>query len=1014
MVTRTSSQTFLTLGSEFLVNTETASSQRQPSVAALSGGGFVVTWETRDQDGDGAGIYGQRYDADGAVIGPEFLVNTYTVGDQAIPSVTGLNAGGFVVTWHSAGLDGDSFGIGGQRYDAAGNAVGSEFLVNTYTNDIQALPSVTNLSGGGFVVTWISYGQGPRGNIYGQRYDAAGAAVGSEFRVNTQTVGDQNETSVAGLPDGGFVVTWHSAGGIGNTEGIFGQRYDAAGVAVGSEFQVNTETTDNRYYPSVTALSDGGFVVTWQSGAQDGDGFGIYGQRYDAAGGAVGSEFQINTYTADGQYRPSVAALSDGGFVVTWYSDGQDGSGFGIYGQRFNAAGLAIGSEFQVNTYTDNSQTFPVVAALPGGSFVVIWESTGQDGDFDGVYGQIFGTNSVSTGTVTLAGTVSEEETLTVTHTLADADGFGTVSYQWLRDGSVISGATGDSYTLSQEDVGAEISARASYTDGHGTVETVTSDPTATVSNVNDTPTGTVSISGTATEDQTLTASNTLADEDGLGSVSYQWQRDWVNISGATSAIYTLTQADVGAQITVVASYADDFGRDESVTSSATSAVANVNDTPTGAVSISGTAAEDQTLTASNTLADEDGLGSVSYQWQRDGVNISGATSAIYTLTQADVGAQITVVASYEDDFGRDESVTSSATSAVANVNDIATGAVAISGTAKTGEALTASNTLADKDGLGAISYQWQRGGVDISGATNSSYTLTLGDVGAAITVVARYTDDEGTSEAVSSSATAAIRYGDFEVDGTQEDDVVRGRYGDDHLTGQDGEDSIIGGLGQDTLEGNSGSDTLRGWSGDDLLLGGGGDDFLYGGEGADTLDGGRRHDALFGRAGDDSLIGGWGQDTLKGNSGSDTLRGSRGNDVLFGGKDDDLLYSGQGRDNLDGGSGHDELLGRRGDDTLHGGRGQDTLKGGSGDDLLTGSFGADRFVFGQNVGNDTITDFDYGSDTIEITRGAEALNEITFAQSGDDVLITFAETSVLVENIAVDDLNLAENFLFT
>ena len=290
MVTRTSSQTFLTLGSEILVNTETASSQRQPSVAALSGGGFVVTWETRDQDGDGAGIYGQRYDADGAVIGPEFLVNTYTVGDQAIPSVTGLNAGGFVVTWHSAGLDGDSFGIGGQRYDAAGNAVGSEFLVNTYTNDIQALPSVTNLSGGGFVVTWISYGQGPRGNIYGQRYDAAGAAVGSEFRVNTQTVGDQNEPSVAGLPDGGFVVTWHSAGGIGNTEGIFGQRYDAAGVAVGSEFQVNTETTDNRYYPSVTALSDGGFVVTWQSGAQDGDDLLYSGQGRDNLDGGSGHD----------------------------------------------------------------------------------------------------------------------------------------------------------------------------------------------------------------------------------------------------------------------------------------------------------------------------------------------------------------------------------------------------------------------------------------------------------------------------------------------------------------------------------------------------------------------------------------------------------------------------------------------------------------------------------------------------------------------------------------------------
>ncbi|MCE9688681.1 hypothetical protein LZP73_21300, partial [Shewanella sp. AS16] len=68
------------------------------------------------------------------------------------------------------------------------------------------------------------------------------------------------------------------------------------------------------------------------------------------------------------------------------------------------------------------------------------------------------------------------------------------------------------------------------------------------------------------------------------------------------------------------------------VTSSATAAVGNVNDAPTGSVSITGTAIEDQSLTASNTLGDADGLGSISYQWLRDGSNISGATGSSYLL----------------------------------------------------------------------------------------------------------------------------------------------------------------------------------------------------------------------------------------------------------------------------------------------------------------------------------------------------------------------------------------------
>ena len=339
-----------------------------------------------------------------------------------------------------------------------------------------------------------------------------------------------------------------------------------------------------------------------------------------------------------------------------------------------------------------------------------------------------------------------------------DADGLGVISYQWQRDGADVAGATGNTYTLGNADVGHAIDVVAKYTDGHGTAEVVTSAATSSVTNVNDPPTGAVTISGTAQENQVLTASNTLADADGLGAISYQWQRDGVDVAGATGPSYALGNADVGHAIDVVAKYTDGHGTAEAVTSPSTAAVTNVNDPPTGAVTISGTAQENQVLTASNTLADADGLGAISYQWQRDGINVVGATGPSYTLGNADVGHSIDVVAKYTDGDGTAEAVTSATTSAVTNVNDPPTGSVTISGTAQENQVLTASNTLADADGLGAISYQWQRDGVDVAGATGPSYTLGNADVGHAIDVVAKYTDGHGTAESVTSASRGGPR----------------------------------------------------------------------------------------------------------------------------------------------------------------------------------------------------------------------------------------------------------------
>ena len=165
------------------------------------------------------------------------------------------------------------------------------------------------------------------------------------------------------------------------------------------------------------------------------------------------------------------------------------------------------------------------------------------------------------------------------------------------------------------------------------------------MANVNDAPTGAVTIDGTASQGQTLTANTSgVGDLDGLGTFSYQWERDDTNISGATAETYVLVQADVGDTLTVTVSWTDDGGTAESLESAPTATVTDANDPPTGSVTITGTATQGETLTAdASTVADTDGLGPFSYQWERDDTNISGATSSTYTLVQADVGSTITV-----------------------------------------------------------------------------------------------------------------------------------------------------------------------------------------------------------------------------------------------------------------------------------------------------------------------------------------------------------------------------------
>jgi len=369
------------VGPEFRVNTFTNNTQASPAVSFDAQGNFVVVWGSVSQDyASTSGVFGQRFTSSGVPLGPEFRINTYTVGSQGGISraVASDPSGNFVVVWASGNQDGSVAGVFGQRFSSSGEPAGAEFRVNTYTTGGQGRPAVAADSAGNFVVVWQSDLQDfSYLDVFAQRYASTGAPIGPEFRVNTTTVLSQTNPRVGSDSSGNFfVVVWESEVGDGSLGAVFGQRFAASGAPLGAQFRINTFTNAAQSSPDVAVDGSGNFVVAWQSGiVQDGYGFGIFGQRFAASGAPVGPEFRVNTHTPSHQIFPSVATDGSGNFVVAWQSLFQDGSDYGIFGQRYDSTGTPLGTEFQVNTTVLFDQEGCTVGADNAGNFIVLWHS---------------------------------------------------------------------------------------------------------------------------------------------------------------------------------------------------------------------------------------------------------------------------------------------------------------------------------------------------------------------------------------------------------------------------------------------------------------------------------------------------------------------------------------------------------------------------------------------------------------------------------------------------------------
>ena len=356
---------------EFRVNTTTAGHQRWPVTAALSSGGYVVAWT------DESGIFLQRFDLAGAATGGQTRIDIGSEVNAQEPAITGLPGGGYVVTWKSFRPESTSHGstVHVQAFGPDGATVGAQALVSvggTVADESQQ--SVVPLGQSGYLVAWTPYYaiDSVFPAILGQRFDADGAKVGAPTQLVAPALGAWVVAS-AGLTSGGYVLAW-----IDGRAGVYTQSFGPAGDMTGGAKFVSFSSDGSVMTDGVAiaGLADGGYVVTWDA-YRGSTGWDIVAQQFDAAG-TPKSPVDVNTVMAADQIQPRVASLAGGGYAVVWAS--QDASGWGIYLQRFDGDGARVGGNTLVNTTTELHQMVPDIAGLRDGGYLVTWMSTEQDG----------------------------------------------------------------------------------------------------------------------------------------------------------------------------------------------------------------------------------------------------------------------------------------------------------------------------------------------------------------------------------------------------------------------------------------------------------------------------------------------------------------------------------------------------------------------------------------------------------------------------------------------------------
>jgi len=909
--------------------------------------------------------------------GTERRVNTSTTSAQIDGSVVALSDGGFYVTWTSAQhvIGGGRYnGIMGQRFDAQGQSVGAEVAISSVTALHRQTATTTKLADGGFIVTWSQQITGGSYQaIYARRFDAQGQPVGGEFRADPGSAFVRIAPIAIGLPDGGFMIAWESSGEDGSGYGLYAQRFTSAGVVSGAQFRLNATTAGHQEYLGSVLLDDGSVLFVWSSNGQDGSGWGVYTRRFAADGTPLSGETLVNSVTSDNQFDASVTKLTDGTVIVAWYNR----IGRNISARRLAADGTVLGAEFMVNATASQGyeQSEVAIHALPDGGFVAIWRSNDQDGDGAGVLARLFSADGKPAGDEFVVSTTVTSHQFTPSVTvLVD----GRIAFVWRSP-------DGSDYGLYSR---IFQTAGLTYTGG----------------GANDT------LQGGFGDDMFFGGA-------GADKMAGSYGNDTVSYKDALAGVSVGLDAPPGTGAT------DDAPeRTGDAAGDVFDSIENLEGSKLSDVLVGNAGANILTGLAGNDILR--GLGG------NDRL-VGGAGNDVL---EGGAGAD-TLIGSEGDDTA------SYAASAAAVSVDLLAG--------------TASGGDAQGDTLTTIE--------NLEGSVH-------GDVLAG--------DDDG-NVLLGNQGNDILqgRGGEDELAGGDGDDVLEGGSGNDNLAGGDGDDNLAGGAGSDEIDGGDGRDlasyaasaagvtvvleTVIDDSQSGVAQGGDaeGDDLydiedVEGSNFTDTLTGNDLDNRLFGRGGNDALSGGAGDDTIRGDAGADTLDGGTGNDWLDystsalgvivnlavntasggdaqgdvisnfenlnGSAADDSLTGSDADNRIEGALGADLINGGAGNDTIVGGGGADTLDGGIGIDWVDYSTSAqgvtvDLTTHGASGGDaqgDTLANFEniWGSSLADALTGSSGDNEID-GDAGNDIIKGDAGNDRIAGGAGADDLDGGDGF---
>ena len=858
-------------------------------------------------------------------------------------AVTTLTDGSYVVVWSGSGAFGGPYGSYFQHYDAAGNKIGGVTEVSTDKGDAQ----VSALSTGGFVVAWDQF----ENTVLAQVFDSHGVAVGDQVTVDSQrTAGYVYQVAVAGLQDGGFAVTWNDEfsdydASYGFSYGIRAQRFGADGTGQGV-VNVNSYTIGDQLSPTVAALAGGGYVLAWQSEFEEGGaytGSGVYAQLYDAKGVKVGGETLVNTHTDDEQIVPQAAALQDGGYVITWTSEGQDSFyGGGIFAQRFDAGGAKVGTEFQVNTISAYDQYDSTVSSLNDGGFVVAWTQhiyNGGDGEPDiKLFAQVYNHAGDKAGSeILVAASNDYNDFQTMLHVSAvGADGF-VVTWASHAFGSATETDI-HSETFSQSPVagdglnvaGTDGSDNLAGTDGNDTLVGFGGDDHLTGG------AGTDVLYGNDGDDVIDGGAGADTIFGGLGSD--------LMTGGAGNDIYYVDNA---SDIIV-----------EKIAEGVDSVLADVSYVLADNV-------ENLILYDHAVQLNIDATGNA-------GKNVLTGNGGNNSL-DGGAGADTMIGGTGNDSYYVDN--------AGDKVIELANEGI---------DTVISSRQYVLGDNVEKLTLT---GTTNISGAGNALANVVIGN------------DGDNHLSGLAGNDTLSGGLGNDVLDGGKGVDAMKGGAGDDRYYVENtgdvvsefsnaGHDTVVTTLNyalganvEDLIQVGTHDYYASGNALDNHLTGNSGNNLFHGNDGNDVIDGGKGGDKMYGGLGDDTFYVDNIGDVVIEYTGQGTDSVFSSISYALGGAVENLTLTGTANINGTGTNGDNILVGNAGDNILTGGKGHDTLTGGA---------GADTFVFGLASGADAITDFSASqNDKIDLSAW-HAQSTAVVLQVGSDTTIDLGGGNII------------------